>query len=269
MLTYPQLNPIAFQIGFLKVHWYGLMYLIGLLATWVLACHKTKQCHSPLQSAQVGDAIFYSALGVVLGGRLGYMLFYDFMPFVHHPWIIVQIWDGGMSFHGGLIGVIVALSWYGRSIKVNFIDLTDFFAPYVPIGLGAGRIGNFINGELWGRVTQSPIGMVFPKGGPLPRYPSQLFEFALEGVVLFVVLMWMARFDRSRGVLSAWFLILYAVFRFTVEFFRQPDPQLGFVLWGWVTQGQILCVPMFILGVIMLCWSQGLIPVAKRHQKQR
>ena len=257
MLTYPQISPIAFQIGIFKVHWYGLMYLLGIALTWVLARRKCQRSDSPIHLPQVGDAIFYGALGVILGGRLGYMLFYDFSNFVHHPAIIIQVWDGGMSFHGGLIGVIVAMILYSRAIKVNPVDLTDFFAPFVPIGLGAGRIGNFINGELYGRVTQSPLGMVFPKGGPLPRYPSQIFEFLLEGVLLFIVLMWFSTKPRSRGLISACFLIFYAIFRFSAEFFRQPDPQLGYVLFGWMTQGQILCVPMFIVGVFLLFWSQG------------
>ncbi len=254
MLQYPHIDPIALSLGPLKIHWYGIMYLVGFAAVWLLGVYRSKKPWSPVKSEQVGDVIFYAALGVVLGGRIGYMLFYDFSNFIHQPWIIVQVWDGGMSFHGGLIGVILAMWVYARRIKVHMIDILDFFAPMTPIGLGAGRLGNFINGELWGRVTDSPIGMVFPTGGPLPRYPSQLIEFCLEGVLFFIILWALSIKPKPRYFISAMFLLCYGCFRFIVEFFREPDPQLGFIAFGWMTQGQRLCIPMIVIGVGMLIW---------------
>ncbi|MDO8954106.1 MAG: prolipoprotein diacylglyceryl transferase [Gammaproteobacteria bacterium] len=249
MLTYPQIDPIALKLGPIAVHWYGIMYLIGFVLTWSLGVYRSKKPWSVVKPDQVADAIFYGALGVILGGRTGYMLFYDFIPFIHQPWTILEVWDGGMSFHGGLIGVILAMWYYSRKININVFDLTDFFAPMVPIGLGLGRIGNFINGELWGRVTTSPIGMIFPTGGPWPRYPSQLIELCLEGITLFIILWTTSIKPRPRMLISALFLLLYSSFRFSAEFFRQPDPQLGFIAFGWLTMGQLLCVPMFLLGV--------------------
>ena len=252
MLTYPHFNPIALQFGPIKIHWYGIMYLIGFAAAWVLGVWRSKKPHSPLTATQVGDVIFYGALGVILGGRIGYMLFYNLTNFIHQPWIIVEIWDGGMSFHGGLIGVAIVMWLYARKNKLTLFALTDFIAPMVPIGLGAGRIGNFINGELWGRVTSSSIGMIFPGAGPLPRYPSQLIEFFLEGVVLFAILWCVSIKPRPKMLMSALFLIFYGLFRVGAEFFRQPDPQLGFVAFGWVSQGQLLSIPMILLGGILL-----------------
>lgn len=256
MLQYPDINPIAFQLGPLKVHWYGLMYLFGFIMTWLLGVYRCKKPWTALQHRdQVIDAIFYGAVGVILGGRIGYVLFYNFAYYWHHPATVFAVWDGGMSFHGGLIGVIVMMWWYSRKHSMSILDLTDFFAPMVPIGIAAGRIGNFINGELWGRVTDSPIGMVFPKAGPLPRYPSQLIESFNEGLVLFVVLWVLSSRARSRGLISAWFLLGYGLLRFTDEFFRQPDPQLGFIAFGWLTMGQLLSLPMIILGAILWWWS--------------
>jgi phosphatidylglycerol:prolipoprotein diacylglycerol transferase len=254
MLAYPHINPIALSLGPIKIHWYGIMYLIGFAAVWILGVYRSKKPCSPVKVEQIGDVIFYSALGVVLGGRLGYMLFYDFGNFIHHPWILIKVWDGGMSFHGGLLGVIIAMLIYCRCIKVSFIALMDFFAPMTPIGLAAGRLGNFINGELWGRVTTSPIGMVFPTGGPLPRYPSELIEFSLEGVLLFIVLWTLSINPKPRYFISAMFLLCYGSFRFIGEFFREPDPQLGFIAFGWMTQGQRLCIPMIAVGLGLLIW---------------
>lgn len=266
MLIYPHIDPIAFHLGPIKVHWYGLMYLFGFAMTWWLGVRRARRVDYFLQPSQVPDIIFYGALGVIIGGRVGYMLFYNFGPFIHHPWIIFQVWDGGMSFHGGLIGVILALWFCTWKLKCSIYDLTDFFAPMVPIGLGAGRLGNFINDELWGRVTDSPIGMVFPTGGPLPRYPSQLIELFLEGIVLFTILWVVSMKPRPRVLLSGLFLIGYGCFRFIAEFFRQPDPQLGFVAFGWMTQGQLLCIPMVLLGIAILIymkWRKYRAPVSR------
>jgi len=256
MLTYPDFNPVALSLGPLQIHWYGVMYLIGFASVWILGRYRSWRSDSPVTRAQVGDVVFYAALGVLIGGRLGYMLFYDTINFLHHPWIIFEIWDGGMSFHGGLLGVILAELIYARVHHISFVDLMDFFAPMTPIGLGAGRLGNFINGELWGRVTTSPIGMVFPNAGPLPRYPSQLLEFFLEGVVMFIILWTASLRQRPRYTLSGLFLLCYGVFRCIAEFFRQPDSQIGFIAWGWVTEGQLLSIPMILGGIALLIWAR-------------
>lgn len=254
MLQYPHFNPIALSLGPLKIHWYGIMYLIGFAAVWSLGVYRSRKPWSPVTKDQVADIIFYGAIGVIVGGRTGYMLFYDLPNFIHAPWLIFRVWDGGMSFHGGLLGVALAEWFYCRHIKVSWIAVMDFCAPMTPIGLGAGRLGNFINGELWGRVTTSPIGMVFPTGGPLPRYPSQLIEFSLEGVLLFIILWTLSLKPKPNYFISAMFLLCYGSFRFTGECFREPDPQLGFIAFGWLTQGQLLSIPMILLGAGLLIW---------------
>lgn len=252
MLTYPHIDPVAFSVGPVSVHWYGIMYLIGFAGAWWLAQLRAKRRFAPLTPEQVGDLIFYGALGVVLGGRLGYVLFYNFDYFLEHPLWLFYIWEGGMSFHGGLLGVLAALFLYGRKLGLNVLVLTDFIAPMVAIGLGAGRIGNFIGGELWGRVSEVPWAMVFPGAGPLPRHPSQLYQFALEGVALFVILWWYSAKPRPRMAVSGLFLVCYGVFRFAVEFFRQPDQHLNFVAFGWVTMGQVLSLPMIAVGIVLM-----------------
>lgn len=255
MLMYPNINPIALQIGPIKIHWYGLMYLIGFVGAWLLAWSRARKPNSGWTSEQVSDLIFYCALGVIIGGRLGYMLFYDFTNFIHQPWLVFRIWDGGMAFHGGLIGVMFAVWLFARKTHKTFFEVGDFVAPLVPIGLGAGRIGNFINGELWGRVTSMPWGMVFPQAGPQPRHPSQLYEFFLEGVILFIILWWYSAKPKPRMAVSGLFLLCYGCFRFLVEFFRQPDLQIGFVAFGWLTKGQLLSIPMIIAGLVMLIFA--------------
>ncbi len=252
MFIYPHIDPIAFSLGPLKVHWYGLMYLFSFLAGWFLACYRAKKSKGVWNSDNVSDLLFYVALGVVIGGRIGYMVFYDFSDLWHHPTDLFMIWDGGMSFHGGLLGVLFAVWIFARRYQRHFFDITDFIAPIIPIGLGAGRIGNFINGELWGRVTTMPWGMIYPQAGPLPRHPSELYEFFFEGVVLFVILWWFSMKPRPRMAVSALFLLGYGCIRFGLEFFRQSDPQLGFVAFGWMTQGQVLSLPMVVFGVIGL-----------------
>jgi len=251
MLTYPHINPVAFSLGPLHVHWYGLMYLLGFFVAWLLARWRVKHYHLDWSAEQISDLIFYAAMGVILGGRVGYMLFYSHGQWLNHPWLILRLWEGGMSFHGGLLGGFAALWLFGRKTHRSFLSVIDFVAPIVPFGLGAGRIGNFINGELWGRVTNEPWGMIFPHAGDLPRHPSQLYEFGLEGVLLFILVWWYASKPRRVGRVSAVFLMGYALCRLFVEFFRAPDPQLGYLAWHWLTMGQLLSLPMFGLGFIL------------------
>lgn len=254
MLNYPHINPVAFALGPIAVHWYGIMYLVGFVGAWYLAWLRARRPNSGWSSEQISDLIFYAALGVIVGGRLGYMLFYDFSELLHHPLSLFKIWQGGMSFHGGVLGVLIALWIYSYKIHKSLWELTDFVAPLVPVGLAAGRLGNFINGELWGRVTTMPWGMIFPDAGPLPRHPSQLYEFLLEGVLLFIILWIYSSKPRPRFAVSALFLLCYGFFRFCIEFFRQPDTQIGFVAWGWLTKGQLLSLPMILAGILGLCY---------------
>jgi phosphatidylglycerol:prolipoprotein diacylglycerol transferase len=252
MLNYPNINPVAVHIGPIAVHWYGLMYLIGFILAWALGCYRAKRSDGVWTADQVSDVIVYGALGVILGGRIGYMLFYDLPGFFHQPTLIFKVWDGGMSFHGGLLGVIIAMWIFSRRHKKNIWDITDFIAPLVPLGLCAGRLGNFINGELWGKVSHVPWAMVFPTGGLLPRHPSQLYEALLEGIALFLILWFYSSKKRPRFAVSAMFLLFYGIFRFFVEFFRVPDAQYGYLAFGWVTMGQILSVPMIVIGAFSL-----------------
>lgn len=252
MLQYPHINPIAFHIGPLPVHWYGLMYLFGFIIGWWLLIWRVKRFNYGMNTEMVSDLVFYVALGVILGGRIGYMLFYDLPVLIHHPVTVFKVYQGGMSFHGGLLGVAIALWIYHKRHHIMYLTLTDLLCPIAPIGLALGRLGNFINGELFGRVTNVPWAMIFPNGGPYPRHPSMLYECFLEGVVLFIFLWIYSLKPRATGMASGLFLILYAIFRFVVEFFRQPDPQLGFVAFGWVTRGQELCIPMLIIGIILI-----------------
>ncbi|MCM2972937.1 prolipoprotein diacylglyceryl transferase [Larsenimonas suaedae] len=254
MLHYPNFDPVLISIGPLAIHWYGLMYVVGFAGAWVLARYRADRLG--LTKDQVGDMIFYGALGVVLGGRLGYVLFYGWDALAADPLWAFKVWDGGMSFHGGLIGVLIAALLFARRHRLAFFQLTDFIAPLVPIGLGAGRLGNFINQELPGRITDVPWAMDYPKYGPEPRHPSALYEFILEGIVLFIVLWLVSLKPRKRGLVSGLFLLLYGTFRFSVEFFRRPDPQLGFIAFGWMTMGQLLCVPMLLGGVWLIIWSR-------------
>lgn len=255
MLKYPEINPVAFNLASLPVHWYGLMYLIGFLIGWALLALRLRESpHPKMTQSQLSDFLFYAALGAIVGGRLGYVLFYDWSYFIAHPIFIFQTWKGGMSFHGGLIGVITALFIYARKHKQSLLELTDLIAPVVPIGLGAGRIGNFINGELWGRVSDAPWAMIFPNAGPLARHPSQLYEFLLEGIILFLILWIFSSRPQPKGAVSGLFLLIYGLFRLIVEFFREPDAQIGYVL-RWFTEGQLLSLPMILLGAILLVWA--------------
>ncbi|MCA1770692.1 MAG: prolipoprotein diacylglyceryl transferase [Halomonas sp.] len=257
MISYPQIDPVAISIGPLQIHWYGLMYVVGFVAAWWLG--RRRAYRLGLSHDDIGDLIFYAALGVMLGGRLGYVLFYGMEQFMANPLWLFRIWDGGMSFHGGLIGVLVAALLFARKHGLPFFQLADFITPLVPIGLGAGRIGNFINHELPGRVSEVPWAMVFPPMmglGSEPRHPSALYEYALEGVVLFVVLWWISRKPRRQGLISGLFLLLYGVFRFAVEFVRLPDTHIGFIAFGWVTMGMLLTLPMIIGGLVLIGWSR-------------
>lgn len=255
MLTYPAISPVLLHIGPLAVHWYGIMYLIGFAGGWALLTYRAKQPNSGFTPEQVSDLLFYAALGVILGGRIGYMLFYAWSDVVARPLSVFEIWKGGMSFHGGLIGVIVVVWIFARKIGKSLAEVTDFLAPAIPIGLGAGRIGNFINSELWGRPTDVPWAMIFPNGGMVPRHPSQLYEFFLEGVVLFLILWIYSMKPRPRYAVSGVFLAFYGIFRFIAEFFREPDPQRGYLAFGWLTEGQLLSFPMIIMGIGLVIWA--------------
>jgi len=251
MLTYPQIDPIAFSVGPVHVHWYGLMYLLGFALAWFLAQWRAKHYKLPWTSEQIADLIFFAAIGVIIGGRLGYMIFYNSQEWLKEPWVIFKLWEGGMSFHGGLIGVAVAMVYFAHKFKKPFLQVIDFVAPLVPLGLGAGRIGNFINGELWGRVTDAPWGMIFPNAGDAPRHPSQLYELGLEGIALFILVWWYASKPRPAGCVSGVFLIGYSISRLVVECFREPDPQLGYLIFNTLTMGQILSIPMLIAGLLL------------------
>lgn len=255
MLYAPNIDPIALKLGDFEIHWYGIMYVVAFVAIWILGSRKVRAPDSGWTEDQFADAIFYGALGVILGGRIGYILFYNLPYYLRHPLNMFKVWEGGMSFHGGLVGVILALWIFARRYGKRLLAVTDFIAPWVPIGLGAGRIGNFINQELWGRPTTLPWGMVFRNAGDLPRQPSQLYEFGLEGVVLFLILWAYSRKPRPVGSISAMFLIFYGLFRFLVEFTREPDPQLGFV-WGPFTMGQMLSAPMILIGIALLIYAR-------------
>lgn len=249
----PDIQPY-FEIGPLTIHWYGVMYLIGFFSAWYLGTTRARKPGSLWSEEQVGDLIFYAAIGVILGGRFGYILFYDLPSYLDNPLDILKIWQGGMSFHGGLLGVLVALWIFGRRTQgQSFFQVTDFVAPLVPIGLGAGRIGNFINGELWGRETDLPWGMIFPYTDPelLVRHPSQLYEALVEGVLLFAILWIYSSKPRPLMAVSSLFLIFYGLFRIGVEFARVPDAHIGYLAFEWVTMGQILSLPMVVLGVVL------------------
>jgi phosphatidylglycerol:prolipoprotein diacylglycerol transferase len=247
------IDPIALDLGFLQIHWYGLMYLVGFAAAWWLGVQRARRAGSGWTEQQVSDLIFWGAMGVVLGGRAGYVLFYQFDYFLANPLWLFHVWEGGMCFHGGLIGVLVALWLFGRRQGKTFFEMGDFTAPLIPIGLGAGRVGNFIGGELWGRTTDLPWGVIFPRTGDgVPRHPSQLYEFALEGVLMFALLWWFSARPRPRMAVSGLFLLLYGSFRSLIELVRQPDEQLGFLAFDWLTMGQLLSVPMVVAGALLM-----------------
>ncbi len=266
-------DPIAFSIGPLEVHWYGIMYLLAFLSFWMLGSRIARNRRWLKWSAgEVGDFLFYGMLGVILGGRLGYVFFYGFESLLEDPLFLFRIWEGGMSFHGGLVGVIVVMAWYAHRSQRSFWQVADFVAPLIPVGLAFGRVGNFIGGELWGRQSDVSWAMIFP--GALPaavvssaplepawqagmldayaRHPSQLYQAGLEGLLLFIILMWYSKSPRPRGAVSGLFLVGYGCFRIVVEFFREPDQHLGFIALDWLTMGMVLSLPMIIAGLIIM-----------------
>jgi phosphatidylglycerol:prolipoprotein diacylglycerol transferase len=255
VLIHPNVDPVAFSIGPLAVRWYGLMYLLGFAVGWWLGVRRIKSGLAPVTRAQLDDLLFLVVLGVILGGRLGYVLFYKPGHYFSHPLEILYIWQGGMSFHGGLLGVMAAMVLVARKHAIDWLRLMDFVAPLIPPGIAAGRLGNFINAELPGRVTDLPWGMVFPGQGVAPRHPSQLYQFALEGVVLFFFLWWFSSKPRPRGQVSAMFLLGYGVLRFIAEFGREPDAFIGYLALG-LTMGQWLCLAMIAGGAALFAWSR-------------
>jgi phosphatidylglycerol:prolipoprotein diacylglycerol transferase len=252
MLTYPGFNKIAFAIGPVKVHWYGIMYLLGFAGGWWLARIRAKKPGSTWKPNDVDDLIFFAMLGVIVGGRIGYVLFYGLKFWAGDPWYPLKIWEGGMSFHGGLIGVAVALALFAWRRGRNIGDVYDFTAPLPALGLFFGRIGNFINNELWGKETTVPWGFLVE--GKV-RHASQLYEAGLEGVLLFVVIWWFTSTPRPRLAPSGLFLLIYGLSRFLIEFVRVPDEHIGYLAGGWFTEGQLLSIPMILAGIAMLAWA--------------
>ena len=257
MLVHPQFDPVAIQLGPIAIHWYGLMYLVAFMQILLLGrwCIKHRRW-SGWDMKMLDDALFYGVLGTIVGGRLGYVLFYKPAEYLAHPLDIFKVWEGGMSFHGGFLGVILALALFARRHQLRWLSVTDFIAPLVPLGLAAGRLGNFINGELWGRATDLPWGMVFPQAGDgIARHPSQLYQLAGEGLLLFAILWLYSRKPRPVGAVSGVFLIGYGSLRFLAEFAREPDAFLGLLGLG-LSMGQWLSLPMVVVGVVMLRWAQ-------------
>lgn len=257
MLKYPEIDPVAFSLGPLHVRWYGLMYLAGFVCGYLLLNARAKRPQSGWTTEWVSDLIFYGAMGVILGGRIGYVLFYNFGVFLRDPLTLFQVWNGGMSFHGGLLGVMFAVLLFARKYQKQFWDVLDFGAPIVPIGLGLGRIGNFIGSELVGRPTDGPWGMVFPQVDTVARHPSQLYQATLEGLVLFSILWFFSRKPRPRYAVSGLFALFYGLFRIIAEFARQPDAHLGFIAFDWLTMGQLLSLPLMAVGLVLLYLAYG------------
>jgi phosphatidylglycerol:prolipoprotein diacylglycerol transferase len=259
MLSYPHIDPVIFRLGPFAVRWYGMMYLLGFLAAYLIINYLARYRRLDLSSEKVADLLFYCVIGVIAGGRLGYVLFYDPGFYLQHPLQAFAVWQGGMSFHGGLLGVIVAALWWCRRTGIDSLLLGDILVTAATIGLGLGRIGNFINGELWGRVTTLPWGMVFPGAGPLPRHPSQLYEAFFEGIVLFLLLWLLHVRQVAKGVPLFTFLAGYGALRFMLELVREPDAHIG-LFWSSVSMGQMLSLPMVMVGLagILYCRRRGL-----------
>ncbi|MFT5657391.1 MAG: phosphatidylglycerol:prolipoprotein diacylglycerol transferase [Gammaproteobacteria bacterium] len=271
MIAYPEIDPVVVALGPLKVHWYGLMYLLAFGSAWWLGKLRAKKVGSPISPIEVDDLIFYGAMGAVLGGRLGSVFFYNFDSFLDNPLYLFKIWQGGMSFHGGFLGVLVAMAWYKRKLGCSFFQLTDFIAPLVPLGLAAGRFGNFINAELWGAPSNLPWAMKlsceqFPAdryidfAGPMcfsARHPTQLYEMLLEGFVLFILIWIISSKPKPTMTVSGYFLMLYGMARTSVEFIRLPDAHIGYLMQtDWLTKGIVLSVPMIIVGLIFIVYAR-------------
>ncbi|MBE6441836.1 MAG: prolipoprotein diacylglyceryl transferase [Desulfovibrio desulfuricans] len=263
-MNLPHIDPVAFSIGNLQLRWYGLMYLAGFALGWVLGRRRAARPGSGWTPPDVDDLLTCVMIGIIIGGRLGYVLFYDLPVYLADPMEILRIWNGGMSFHGGLLGVLAAFWYFAHARGRSFLEVSDFIAPLIPQGLFFGRLGNFINGELWGKVSDLPWAVIFPGGGPAPRHPSQLYEALLEGPALFVLVWIFSAKKRKVGAVSGLFAVGYAVFRFAVEFVRVPDAQLGYLAFGWLTMGQLLCVPLFLAGLWLLCRKAPPTPVRPR-----
>ena len=257
MLVHPQFDPVAVSLGPIAIRWYGLMYLAAFGLFFVLGRYRAKRDDwRGISYTLIDDLLFFGVLGVVLGGRLGYVLFYKPGYYVAHPLEIFAVWQGGMAFHGGFLGVLAAMWWIARKHGIRWLALTDFIAPLIPCGLAAGRMGNFINGELWGRPTDMPWAIIFAQGGPVPRHPSQLYQFALEGLLLFAILWLYSTGRRPAGAVSGAFLVGYGVFRFSAEYFREPDNFLGLPALD-LSMGQWLSLPMIAAGAGLLAWAYG------------
>ena len=252
MIIHPNFDPIAISIGPLSIHWYGVMYLLGFLAGLWLGRYNAAKQDAGLQYKEIIDLLFYTVLGVLIGGRLGFAVFYHIDYYLLNPLQVFAIWKGGMSFHGGLLGVLAAIGFYAFRTGRSYFEVSDFLAPLIPPGLFFGRIGNFINQELWGRVADVPWAVMFHTAGSVPRHPSQIYEALLEGVILFLIMWCFSRQKRPPGAISGLFLLGYGVFRFFVEFYREPDGHLGTIAFDWLTMGQILSIPMIFLGLYLM-----------------
>ena len=272
MLTYPQIDPVALSLGPLQVHWYGLMYLTGFAAAWWLGRRRSRENWRGVRAIDMDDVLFFAVIGVLAGGRLGYLLFYGYERVLADPSYIFRVWEGGMSFHGGLLGVIAAMWWFARTRDLPFFQVADFIAPLVPPGLCAGRLGNFINGNLWGAPSDVPWAMVFPSqaAGDLARHPSQLYEAFGEGILLFAILWWFSRSPRALGTVSGLFLLGYGMVRFAVEFVRVPDAHIGYLAFDWLTMGQVLTMPMIVGGALLMLWAahRGQMPAIRVDESQ-
>jgi len=260
MIPFPDINPVALHIGFFKLHWYGISYLLGIGLGWYYLERRARTRLSNLSQINVSDLVFYIALGAVLGGRLGYILFYNLPAYYDDPFSIFAVWKGGMSFHGGVVGVMFVLVWQSRKLGESILTLGDFFLPALPIGLGLGRLANFVNQELWGSPTDLPWGVVFtvPGAGGLSRHPTQLYEAVLEGLVLFLILHFMGKRRLQKGQITGMFLVLYGCFRSLVELVREPDAHIGYLYSDWFTMGQLLCGPMIVAGLFItfVCYTR-------------
>ncbi len=262
MIPFPPIDPVAFTLGPVAVHWYGLSYIVGIGLGWGLLHDRARRSDGRWTADQVADLVFYAALGAVLGGRIGYILFYNLQSYLTAPLSILKVWRGGMSFHGGILGMSLALWWFARANQRSMLEMADYLVPVVPIGLGLGRLANFVNQELFGAPTLQPWGVLFtnPAAGGLARHPTQIYEALLEGLVMFLILNLLARKSRPHGTLLGVFLIFYAVFRSAVELLREPDAHIGYLAFGWLTMGQLLCLPMLMMGVLLL------LAVSKRRE---